>query len=146
MNDNEEMSKEQLVEDMIEEFSEGLKSESESETKKMWRPKVITPDLVQKMKACFAVWMNTRETLYFSWIKKSSFYNYLKEHSDFLEEIDHLKNSVTLQSKINIGNSIKKGSVADSWKWLEKRDKAFADKTEVSVTDYTYSTNLHDNE
>ena len=35
MNDNEEMSKEQLVEDMIEEFSEGLKSESESETKKM---------------------------------------------------------------------------------------------------------------
>ena len=102
-----------------------LREEAEEEIKreeKRWqgRPRVITDVEVQKIRSCFSVGMKVKEMLFFCKIKKSSFYNYCKENPGFLEEIDYLKNSITLQAKYNILAEIKKWSVADSWKRLEK--------------------------
>ena len=102
-----------------------LREEAEEEIKreeKRWqgRPRVITDVEVQKIRSCFSVGMKVKEMLFFCKIKKSSFYNYCKENPGFLEEIDYLKNSMTLQAKYNILAEIKKWSVADSWKRLEK--------------------------
>ena len=102
-----------------------LKEEAEEEIKreeKRWqgRPRVITDVVVHIRSSCFSVGLKVKLLLFFCKIKKSSFYNYCKENPGFLEEIDYLKNSITLQAKYNILAEIKKWSVADSWKRLEK--------------------------
>lgn len=116
-----EEAQKEIIEMIINLFS-WLKEEAEEEEKKFWRPRVITAREVQKLKACFSVDMNVREALYYSWIKKSTFYNYLKENPDFMETIEYIKKSTTLKAKFNIQNAINKWSVVDSWKWLEKKE------------------------
>lgn len=116
-----EEAQKEIIEMIINLFS-WLKEEAEEEEKKFWRPRTITAREVQKLKACFSVDMNVREALYYSWIKKSTFYKYLKENPDFMETIDYIKKSTTLKAKFNIQNAINKWSVQDSWKWLEKKE------------------------
>lgn len=102
-------------------FGDWLKNESEEETKKIGRPRAITQKSVQKLKWCFSAGMSVREALYWSGIKKSTFYKYLQENPDFMDTIEFIKQSTTLQAKFNIQNEIKKWSVSDSWRWLEKK-------------------------
>jgi hypothetical protein len=45
-----------------------------------------------------------------------------------MQEKKILKENISLQARVNIGRSIKSGSVQDSWKWLEKKDKDFVPK------------------
>ncbi len=126
---------------------EGLEKElPEEEWKNMWAPKKITPSTLQTLKLCFSVGMTDEEACYFSKISTSTLYNFQKENSDFLEEKNILKESVTLQARVNIWRSIKKWDVADSKWWLVRRDKKFIDKQEITNKNYNYSTNLHDDE
>lgn len=128
---------------MITNIFSWLKEEAENEERKLWRPRAITASEVQKLKACFSVNMNVREALYYCWIKKSTFYNYLKENPDFLETIEYLKKTTTLKAKLNIQKAINSWSVYDSWKWLEKKEpQEFWNKIWVGNIDMTPFKNI----
>lgn len=103
----------------------------EKEWKEMWAPKKMTWTTIQTLKLCFSVGMTDEQACYFSKISTSSLYAYQKEHPDFLEEKEILKESIAMQARVNVWRSIKNWNVWDSWKWLEKKDKSFVPKLEV---------------
>jgi len=104
------------------------KNDEKNDENKRGRPKKMTEDTIQKIKLCFAVGMTDREACYFCWIRESTLYAFQNENQDFLDEKDILKDTVSLQSRINIWKAIRKWSVADSWKRLEKKDSSFIPK------------------
>lgn len=134
--------KQKTVEYLIGQLPEELRDEmwtiaKEDEEKKkkwiMWRPIKMTQLIVQKLKLCFSVGLNVRQACYFSWISKSWFYEYVKNNPDLLDEISILRESITMQARVNIWKSIKSWNVFDSWKWLEHKDSEFKNKMSIDV-------------
>jgi len=114
--------KKERVEELMKEI------ENEESEKNDWKFKKFTPKLLQNLKICFSVWMTDEQACYFCEISPSSFYEYQKVYPKFLEWKGVLKQSISLQSRINIWKAIRKWSVADSWKRLEKKDSSFIPK------------------
>lgn len=119
--------------DIVEDLSSKLPEEKE-EKNSNWSKKVMNIATLQKLKLCFAVWMTDSQACYFCWISERSLYKYQKENPEFLQEKDVLKESITMQARVNVWRSIKSGSVWDSWKWLEKKDASFIPKLNLSWT------------
>lgn len=96
-----------------------------------WSKKAISESVLQKLKLCFAVWMTDKQACYFCWISERSLYYYQEKNPDFLQEKEILKESVTMQARVNIWRSIKSWNVWDSWKRVTLRDPAFTPKLNV---------------
>lgn len=117
---------------VVKKLEKELPKEDEKEEKnKWWRPEVITPAVVSKLKLCFSVWMTDEQACYFCWITKTPFYEYQKKNPKFKEEKEILKESITMQARVNVWKSIKNWNVTDSWRWLEKKDNSFIPKMQV---------------
>ena len=112
----------------VEELEEWLWKEENEWENSMWRPTIMTPMTIQKLKLCFAVGMTDLQACYFSEVSKSTLYEYQGENPDFLEEKEILKESITLQARLNIWWNIKKWDTNDSKWWLTMRDKDFMNK------------------
>ncbi len=118
---------------IVNELVKQLPQEKEKTNKKTTgRPEVITEATLQKLKLCFAVWMTDSQACYFCWIWERSLYYYQEKHPEFLQEKDVLKESITMQARVNIWRSIKAWNVADSWKWVERKDSSFTPKLQVN--------------
>lgn len=121
--------KEARVNEMIKTLPQEEKKEKE---KNKWgRPKVMTANTLQKIKLCFAVGMTDTQACYFCWISERALYDYQKKSPKFMQEKDVLKESITMQARVNVWRSIKSWSVTDSWRWLEKKDLSFIPKLQV---------------
>lgn len=107
------------------------KDDTNLEQKWMWRPKVMTDLTLQKLKLCFAVGMTDEQACYFSQISPSKLYQHQKDYPDFLEEKEILKDSISLQARLNIWANIKAWDSADSKWWLTMRDKDFTNKLQL---------------
>lgn len=105
--------------------------EEKNLNKWMWRPPIMTDMTLQKLKLCFAVGMTDQQACYFSQISTSKLYQYQQENPDFLEEKEVLKDSISLQARLNIWANIKKWDSADSKWWLTMRDKDFTNKLQL---------------
>jgi len=95
------------------------------------RPKKMTDHTIQKLKLCFAVGMTDLQASYFCWISKSSLYLYQSENPEFLEEKEILKDSISMQARLNIWWNIKSWDTADSKWWLTMKDKDFMNKLQL---------------
>lgn len=104
---------------------EDKKSIKKKSNPKWWRPTVMTPRVVDKLKLCFSVWMSDEQACYFCEISTDALYKYQRENPKFIKEKAILKESITMQARVNIWRSIKAWSVGDSWKWVEKKDPSF---------------------
>ncbi len=100
----------------------------QKEKGKVWRKEEIDESKLQELRVCFAVEMTVEQACFFSKVKERTFYSYKKRHPDFEQEIVLLKQSISMQAKVNIAKAIKANSVADSWKRLEKKDSEFMPK------------------
>jgi len=107
------------------------KTEKEEDKKWRWRPSVMTDMTLQKLKLCFAVGMTDEQACYFSQISPSKLYQFQQENTDFLEEKEVLKDSISLQARLNIWANIKRWDTADSKWWLSMRDKDFMNKLQL---------------
>lgn len=105
--------------------------EEKNLNKWMWRPPIMTDMTLQKLKLCFAVGMTDQQACYFSQISPSKLYQHQQENPDFLEEKEILKDSISLQARLNIWANIKKWDSADSKWWLTMRDKDFTNKLQL---------------
>lgn len=120
-------------ENIVKEMEKDLPEEQVKikDKKKSWRPEVINNSTLQKLKLCFSVWMTDSQACYFCWIWERSLYYYQEKHPEFLQEKDVLKESITMQARVNVWRSIKNWNVVDSWKWLEKKDSEFKNVLKV---------------
>jgi len=123
-------NKEERVEELSDKFIwwNEDKNDEKNDENKGGRPKKMTEDTIQKLKLCFAVGMTDREACYFCGIRESTLYAFQNNNQRFMDEKDILKETVSLQSRINIWKAIRKWSVANSWKRLEKKDSSFIPK------------------
>ncbi len=123
-----------LEKDLPKNQKESTKKNTRKTTKpKGGRPPVITQSVLDKLKLCFSVSLTDEEACYFCWISTDALYKYQRENPEFIKEKKILKDSITMQSKVNIWWSIKKWNVQDSKWWLEKKDKDFINKWVVEV-------------
>ena len=129
--------KKKIVEELEWELPPG---EREKEENKWLRPKKIDDRTLQKLKLCFSVGMTDQQAAYFCGISERTLYSYQKKNTRFMQEKKILKENISLQARVNIGRSIKSGSVQDSWKWLEKKDKDFVPKFKL---EWEVSHNTH---
>jgi len=137
--------KENFVKDLEKKLPEEQTNKIDNKGKnKWWRPTVMTERVIDKLKLCFSVGMTDEQACYFCKISTDVLYKYQRETPEFIKEKGILKESITMQSRVNIWRSIKSWSVWDSWKWLEKKDPSFIPKSEVKVTDYKFTSNLED--
>ena len=129
---NKNISKEEkrkTIEDLKKDLPKNNKTKKEEN--QGWRPEVVTPEVLQLLKLCFATWMTDEEACYQAKISTSTLYNYQKENKGFLEEKHLLKSSIKLQAKINIWRSIMKWDLENSKWWLTKMDPEFGDSLNI---------------
>jgi len=115
----------------VDELEEWLWKDNNESENSMGRPPKMTPNTIQKLKLCFEVGMTDLQACYFSEVSKSKLYEYQVENPDFLEEKEILKDSITLQARLNIWWNIKKWDTNDSKWWLTMRDKDFMNKLNI---------------
>ncbi len=122
-------------ENIVKELEKDLPKEIEKNKKnpKWWRPTVMTPHKLDKLKLCFSVWMTDEQTCYFCQISTDVLYKYQRENPEFIKEKNILKESITMQARVNVWRSIKNWNVTDSWKWLEKKDWEFTNTLKVQT-------------
>lgn len=92
-------------------------------TNPVGRPRVITPEKIDKLEFAFAHGATDLQACFYAGISKSTFYDYLQENPDFSERKEALKNAITLRAKLNVAEKINDGDVGQSQWWLERKAK-----------------------
>ena len=118
--------KQETVKELVKILKKSKKKKTiKIDPKKPWRPEKITDDILAKLKLCFSVWMNDEQSAYFCWISYDTLNRYQKKNPKFCDEKKVLKESITMQSRINVWKSVKAWNIEDSKWWLTKRDPEF---------------------
>lgn len=89
----------------------------------VWRPTKMTDKVVQKLKEAFKIWATTQEACYYANISKTTYYDWLKQNSEFSDEIADSKTYLIFQSKLAIANSIESWNSKTAIWYLERKLK-----------------------
>lgn len=89
----------------------------------LWRPTKMTDKVVQKLKEAFKIWATVQEACYYANISKTTYYDWLKQNSEFSDEITDSKTYLIFQSKLTIANSIEKWNSKTAIWYLERKLK-----------------------
>lgn len=97
------------------------------------RPTVITPQIIDKLEEAFSNGATDLEACFIAGIGKTTLYDYCKEHEDFAERKEALKDLVKYQAKKNIVDKIKDGDVPISQWYLSRKakDDGFSERLET---------------
>lgn len=97
----------------------------------------LTPAVLKSLIASLEADFTILEACHAAGITEPSFYNWRKKSREFLVKMDIARGALGRAAKTNVAKAItKSGSVYDSWKWLEKRQKElYSDRTEVTDGD-----------
>ena len=98
----------------------------------VWRPTVMTTDVVSKLEEGFAMWMTDIESCLYANISKKTLYRYIEGNTDFWHRKEELKNNLKMIAKTNLNKSIKDWDMLDTKWYLERKAKdEFSLRTEV---------------
>jgi len=98
----------------------------------LWRPTVMTPEIIAKLEEWFMMWLTDVECCLFVNIWTSTLYDYCKVNKDFSDRKEELKHNLKMVAKSNLNKSIKEWDKSDSKWYLERKGKdEFSLKTEV---------------
>lgn len=84
------------------------------------------------MQDAFTIGCNQTEAAFAAGIAESTLRKYFDEHPDFKEHCMLLRSTPTLRARKTIYESL--DEVGSAWKWLEKKDPEFANKSQVTHT------------
>lgn len=94
------------------------------------RPTVMTPETLRKLEEAFALGATDQEAIFYANISKTTFYDYCKEHPDFAERKEDLKETPILKARRTVVANLDKPDMA--LKYLErKKKKEFSPSIEV---------------
>ncbi len=97
----------------------------------------FSQDTLQKLEECFLQGLNNTEACLLANISQETFYGILRVNPKRKERFELLKENVKVLAKQNIYKVINEGD-KDTSKWyLEKRDKEFKPKTDITSNDQT---------
>src|SRR3990167_6476202 len=77
----------------------------------------LTPEVVQKLKESFAIGCSVEESCFYAEISERTYYNWIKQNPELLQEFNRMKSKLPLKAKYNIAQSIERGDILLS-KWL----------------------------
>lgn len=93
----------------------------------------LTPTVLEILIASLEADFTILEACQAAEIDEKSYYNWRKRSKEFSSKMDIARGALGRAAKSNIHKAVKSGSVYDSWKWLEKRQKElYSDRTEVT--------------
>lgn len=99
-------------------------------------PTVMTPETIAKLEQAFSLGCTDMEACFFANIGKSALYNYQKEHPEFVERKEALKEKMIFAARTVIANSLAEND-KDTAKWLleRKRKQEFSTRIENTGAD-----------
>lgn len=99
------------------------------------RPTVMTPENIEKLEEGFLKGFSDRESCLYAKIAPSTLYAFCQENPDFSERKELLKEQVKMKAKDNIQAAIHAGDKLLSQWYLERRDKDFKPKSDLTSDD-----------
>jgi len=87
------------------------------------RPTVMKPEAIAKLEEAFSNGASDLEACFYANIGKDSLYRYQKEHPEFSERKEALKEFIKYQAKKNIKMKIESGDTEISKWYLERKAK-----------------------
>lgn len=99
-------------------------------------PTVMTPETIAKLEQAFSLGCTDMEACFSANIGKSALYNYQKEHPEFVERKEALKEKMIFAARTVIANSLADND-KDTAKWLleRKRKQEFSTRIENTGAD-----------
>lgn len=92
----------------------------------------MTPETLNKLEYAFRQGLSDRESCLYADISPQTLYNYCKEHPDYLDRKELLKEQVKMRAKENIAKAVDEGNLETSKWYTERKDKDFNPKLEHS--------------
>jgi len=86
------------------------------------RPKAIKDEDLKKLEQAFSIGCTSREAIVHSGVKASTFYDYVRDHPEFSDRIELLKEKTPLKARMVVENALNKGDV-NTAKWYLERKK-----------------------
>lgn len=96
-------------------------------------PTSMTPETIEKLERAFSLGCSDLEACFYANIGKSTLYNYQKEHPEFVERKEALKEKMIFAARTVIANSLAAND-KDTAKWLLERRKKDEFSTRVENT------------
>lgn len=107
------------------------------EKKERGRPTIMTPEKVKEIEGYFSNGANDLEACFLAGISKQTLYTYQENNPSFVDRKKALKNMPAYKAKLNILRDIEKGDNITSKWYLERRDKDFKEKKDITSNDET---------
>lgn len=102
------------------------------------RPPVIDENKLKQLEVFFSNGATDREACFLAGISQQTLYNYQKDHPEFIERKEALKDMIKYQAKVNIQHAIVNEKDIDKSQWyLERKgkDEGFNSRTELTGKD-----------
>ena len=98
------------------------------------RPEIITPEIVSKLEAVFAIGGTDLEACSYADIGKTTLYNYQQDHPHFVERKEMLKEKPFIKARQTVVKALDNPSDAQ-WFLERKRKSEFATRQEHTGAD-----------
>lgn len=99
------------------------------------RPTLMTDEKVKELEGYFSIGATDLEACFLANISKQTLYNYQENNPDFVDRKEALKNMPKYKAKKNIVGEIEKGDKETSKWYLERKDREFKNKTDITTDD-----------
>ena len=113
------------------------------------RPTVFTPAVVQKLEHAFSIGATDIEACFYAGISRGTLYAYQKEHPDFLDRKEMLKEKQVLKARTVIVQALQEGDKNIAKWYLErKRKDEFATQqiAQVALGGFKFITEAEDDD
>lgn len=99
------------------------------------RPTVMIPEVIEKIEEELKNGATLAQASFLAGISLKTLYNYFSDNPEFKDRCELLQGLVSYRARINIKNKIEAGDIDTSKYWLDRKDKDFKQKTDITSND-----------
>jgi len=100
------------------------------------RPNKVTPEILNLLREGFLTGFDNVEACAYAKVPQSTFYKYCKEHPEYIEEIEELKQNPLLKAKATLFKNLD-NPIHAQWYLSRKKKSEFAERTELTGAEGT---------
>lgn len=104
----------------------------EKETREIGRPTLMTKDVIDKLEYVYSLDGTDREACLHAGISPDCLYKYQREHPDFIQRKEALKEAVILKARNAIVSKIEEGTETAKWYLSRKKKEEFSERSEIT--------------
>ena len=97
------------------------------------RPTVMTEEVIEKIEEELKNGATLAQASFLAGISLKTIYNYFGNNPDFKDRCDLLQGLVAYRARVNLKNKIESGDIDSSKYWLDRKDKEFKAKTDITT-------------